>query len=80
MDGSGTHCNNVKVVGYDAVALNQNQNPKFLDNLYFDSRIINSLYSIFTFKKRPLWQKMMNWIARKIGYKSPFVIKKKVFV
>lgn len=80
MDGSGTHCYDAKAAGFDISVLNQNKNPRFLDNLYFDARIINALYSVFTFKKRPLWQKMINRIARKMGRKPPFVIKKKVFL
>lgn len=79
LDGSGTHCYNAKNHQFDSILLNRNDNPKLLDNLYFDSRIINLLYSAFSGKKRPLWQKGINHIARKLGLNPPFVIKKKVF-
>ena len=78
-DGSGTHCGSLNIPQQEALALNQNKDPLLLDNLYFDSRIINSMYSVFTKKKRPKWQKVINFMARKIGLKPPYVIKKKVF-
>ena len=80
MDGSGTHCFSSGAQCVNESTLNSNTSPKFLDTLYFDSRIINLLYSAFSRKKRPLWQKAINCIARRIGKKPPFVIKKKVFV
>ena len=78
MDGSGTHCHSI-VVDDGKKVLNQNDNPRFLDNLYFDSRIINFLCSVFARKKRPVWQKAINFIARKLGAKPPFQIKKRVY-
>ena len=78
MDGSGTHCQS-KGINVEKEVLNQNDNPRFLDNLYFDSRIINRLCSAFARNKRPLWQKAINHISRKLGLKPPFVIKKKVY-
>lgn len=82
-DGSGTHCNNRKVVAdNDATieTLNQKADPILLENLYFDSRILNAQYSVFSKAKRPLWQKAVNFLFRKIGRHAPFTIKKKVFV
>ena len=79
MDGSGTHCQSVSVDIVDPSRLNQNKNPKFLNNLYFDTRIIDLMYSAFARKKRPLWQKAVNFIARELGRKPPFVIKRRVF-
>ena len=78
MDGSGTHCHSM-APGDGKEVLNQNDNPKFLDNLYFDSRIINQLCSVFASKKRAAWQKAVNFIARKLGLKPPFLIKKRVY-
>lgn len=77
LDGSGTHCN--ASLDYQSTELNQNTVPKWLDVLYFDSRILNSLYSIFSPKKRPLWQKAFNYLARKFGKEPPFILKEKVF-
>lgn len=76
-DGSGTHC--VDFQGMKKAAefpLNQNPNPRLLDNLYFDARIINRLYSAFCRTPRPLWQKCLNYIARKIGKRPPYTVKK----
>ena len=78
-DGSGTHSGVLESSCCESTALNQNENPLFLDNLHFDSRIINPLYSLFTRKKRPKWQKAINYVARKLGLKPPFIIKKKVY-
>lgn len=78
MDGSGTHCGFEKI-NDNISLLNQNTNPLFIDVLYYDKRIINLQYNAFTRKKRPLWQKAINFIARKVGCKPPFVIKKKVY-
>jgi hypothetical protein len=50
-----------------------------LDMVYEDDRIINAFYSLYYPKSRPLWQKAINFIARKLGEKAPFVIKKKVY-
>ena len=55
------------------------QNPRFVDIIYEDTRIINAFYNRFTKKKRPLWQKAINFIFRKLHKKPPFVIKKKVY-
>lgn len=80
LDGSGTHCNNEKKKkDIDIHDLNNNTDPKFIDNLYFDSRIINSVFSIFCKKKRPIWQKACNYIARKLRRSAPYKIKKRVY-
>lgn len=76
-DGTGTHCSNVKSNDGE---LCQKTTIRWLDTLYFDKRIINLLYNTFTKTRRPLWQKAINYIARKLGKKAPFVIKKKVYV
>lgn len=79
MDGSGTHCQSSETETFEYALLNQKDSPRFLDNLYFDSRIINLLYSAFARKKRPKWQKLINFLARKFGMNPPFVIKKRVY-
>lgn len=78
-DGSGTHCGGHPQEMESDLDLNQNSNPHFLDTLYFDKRILNLQYSAFTYKKRPLWQKAINFIARKLGVQPPFVIKKSIY-
>ena len=52
---------------------------RFLDVIYEDSRIINAFYNYYCRKKRPLWQKAINYIYRKLGKNPPFVIKKKIY-
>ena len=80
-DGSGTHCNDTKNrIGAKPCELNKKEDPILLDNLYFDARILNAQYSYFSFSKRPLWQKAVNFLARRIGKKPPFTIKKKIYV
>jgi hypothetical protein len=77
LDGSGTHCGatdsltNTLVTDY--------KSPVFLKNLYQDKRIINAMYSLYYPKKRPLYKKVINRIARLFGGKNVFTIKKKVF-
>lgn len=78
MDGSGTHCNAVRI-NCDSYIVNTNNNPRFIDILYLDSRICNRQYSAFCRKKRPIWKKMINWISRRIGIRPPFMVKKKVY-
>lgn len=79
-DGSGTHSPNSRpATEEDFSMLNKNFEPKFLDRLYFDSRIINLQYSAFSYAKRPLWKRGCNFIARKLGLKPPFVVKKRVY-
>lgn len=79
LDGSGTHCANISQSCSDRMLLNHNANPRFLKNLYFDSRIMNLMYSAFCRQKRPLWQKTINWILQKLGKNPIYVIKKKVY-
>lgn len=56
------------------------ENPRFLTNIYEDSRIINAFYNRFCFAKRPFYQRVINTIARKLGKPTPFVIKRKVYL
>lgn len=56
------------------------ENPRFVDVLYEDTRIINAFYNRFCRKRRPLYQRVVNTLFRKLGKKAPFVIKKKIYV
>lgn len=78
IDGSGTHCGNDAELYQSDLSLSK-RSPILLDVLYEDSRIINAFYSCYCPNKRPLWQKAINYIARKLGKKALFVIKKKVY-
>ncbi len=77
-DGTGTHSGTVANV-YENDLSQSVANPRLLDIVYEDDRIINAFYNAFTYQRRPLWQKAINYIARKLGKKPPFVIKKKVY-
>ena len=76
-DGSGENCGVSHSL--DNAVLSANTNPKFLDILYEDSRIINAFYNIHCRKKRPIWQKIINTIYRSLGKSAPFVIKRKIY-
>lgn len=77
-DGTGTHSGTVANL-YENDLSKSVDNPKMLDMVYEDDRIINAFYSSFYPHKRPLWKKAINFIARKLGQKQPFVIKRKVY-
>ena len=77
-DGSGIHCGNVAHT-YENDLSEAVITPRLIDIVYEDDRIINAFYNAFTYKRRPLWQKAINYIARKLGKKAPFVIKKKIY-
>jgi len=77
-DGSGTHCAVNK--NMDRVKLNENEYPVFPIVLYENKQILNSLYSFYYPKKRPIWKKIINRIYRFLGNKNVFDLKKKVYV
>jgi hypothetical protein len=77
-DGSGTH-HGKSDVSYrfdinEAVA-----DPKLLDVLYEDKRIVNMFYNAFCSVKRPLWQKIINQLSRMLGANNVFNIKKRIY-
>ena len=78
-DGTGIHSGTNTSGEYRNDLSLAKENCHFIDVLYEDSRIINAFYSRFYPGKRPLWQKGVNFLARKFGKKPPFVIKKKVY-
>lgn len=81
-DGSGTHCYD-KGKEYNEnlpSCLNQNSNPRFLNNLYFDSDIINSQHSIFYSNRLPWGQKLINYIIWILNPDHVFHNRKKIFL
>ncbi len=77
LDGSGSNCG-----VHDALQNNvlcKNMQPRMVDVLYEDTRVINAFYNVNCRTKRPIWQKACNFVARKLGIKPLFVIKKKVY-
>lgn len=77
-DGTGTHSGTVKDIYENDLSLAV-KDPRFMPIVYEDSRIINAFYNAFCRKKRPLWQKAVNFICRKLHRKPPFVIKKRIY-
>ena len=77
-DGTGTHTG-VVVGVYDNDLSKAIETPRFMPIVYEDKRIVNAFYNAFCKKKRPIWQKAINYIFRKLHKKPPFVIKKKIY-
>ena len=77
-DGTGMHSGKEETDFRNDVALAP-ENPRMPDIIYEDERIINAFANYFSKVKRPLWQKAINYIYRKLGKPVPFVIKKKVY-
>lgn len=77
-DGTGIHSGDDETDFRNKVSLAPSE-PRLLNVLYEDSRIINAFYNYYCRTKRPLWQKVINRICRKCGKSVPFVIKKKVY-
>lgn len=77
-DGTGIHSdsNETDFRNDTAMAI---ENPRMLDIIYEDSRIINAFANYYSRAKRPLWQKAINTIYRKFGEKAPFVLKNKIY-
>ena len=76
-DGTGTHSWNDETDFRNNVSLAP-ENPRLPDVLYEDERILNAFYNYYCSEKRPLWQRAINTIYRKLGKQAPFVIKKKI--
>ncbi len=77
LDGTGSHCGSTEKLNNDLSRCSSE--VCYLDTLYLDKRIINAFYNINCRTKRPLWQKAINFISRKLGLNPLFVIKKKIY-
>lgn len=77
-DGSGTHHQDKNITLHFDLS-EAIKEPRLLDIIYEDARIVNTFYNFFCAVKRPLWQKGINFLFRKAGLKPPFVLKKKVY-
>ena len=77
-DGTGIHSGNDEHDYRNNVSLAP-VNPRMPDVIYEDARIINAFANCYSRTKRPLWQKVINSIYRKLGKQVPFVIKKKIY-
>ena len=77
-DGTGIH-SGTNAADYRNNVSEAPENPRMLDVIYEDSRIVNAFYNHYCRAKRPLWHRIVNTISRKLGKKVPYVIKKKVY-
>lgn len=77
-DGTGIHSGNDEHDYRNNVSLAP-ANPRMPDVIYEDARIINAFANYYSRAKRPLWQKAINYMYRKLGQNPPFTIKKKVY-
>ena len=77
-DGTGTHSWNNETDFRNNVSIAPAA-PRLPDVIFEDKRIINTFFSYYCRNKRPLWQRVMNAVFRKLGKSAPFVIKKKVY-
>lgn len=66
-DGSGIHSGNDDKDFRNDV-MKAPKNPRFLETIYEDKRIINSMADYYSKKKRPLWQKLYNRVAIRLGF------------
>lgn len=77
-DGTGIH-SGINIGDYRNELSDAIENPRLVDTLYEDKRIINAFANVYSRAKRPLWQKACNWVARRLGLPVPFTIKKKIY-
>lgn len=70
LDGTGENCGVQSSLQHSQ--LNQNENPKFLDIIYEDKRIINAFYNVNCRKRFPLWKRAINRLSRKFRGRPAF--------
>lgn len=71
LDGSGENCGTQLSLTH--TSLNQNENPRLLNVIYEDKRIVNAFYNVNCRCVLPKWKRMINRFAR-------IVINKRVFL
>lgn len=77
-DGTGIHSGNDEHDYRNNVSLAP-ANPRMPDVIYEDARIINAFANCYSSAKRPLWQKAINYIYRKMGKQEPIAKKRKIY-
>lgn len=77
-DGTGIHSGTNDTDFHNNVA-NALESPRMQEVIYEDDRIINAFANYYSRTKRPLWQRIINTLYRKIGKHAPFVIKHKIY-
>lgn len=71
LDGTGENCGTQSALSHSQ--LNKNENPKFLDVIYEDKRIINAFYNVNCRQRLPLWKRAINRLARIISGKPKYL-------
>lgn len=77
LDGSGENCG--VQTAFSHQCLNENYTPRLADIIYEDSRLINAFYNVNCRRKRPLWQKVWNKIAKLVGRNDKVLLKGRVY-
>lgn len=78
-DGTGIHSWNDETDFRNDVALAP-ENPRWLDVLYEDKRIINAFYAYCNIDKLPFWKKAIRKIYRMVGAIPPACVEPKVYM
>lgn len=77
-DGTGIHSGKGETDFRNNVNL-ASENPRLPNVIFEDCSIINAFYNYYCRTRRPLWQKVINTIYRKLGKPAPYIIKKEVY-
>ena len=77
-DGTGVH-SGTNAFDFHNDLTQSVANPRFLEVIYEDSRIINQFASYYALKRLPLWKRIVNRMSRMVSGESVF-LKKKVYV
>ena len=71
LDGTGENCGTQTTLSHQS--LNMGENPRFLNVVYEDKRIINAFYNVNCRKRLPKWKRGINGVWRFITHKSLFL-------
>ena len=77
-DGSGVHSGSNTSDFRNNLSLSK-MNPRLLDVIYEDDRIINAFASYYSTRRRPIWKRCANAFFRLIERPVPFDLKLKVY-
>lgn len=78
-DGTGIHSGSDETDFRNNVVLAP-ENPRWLDVLYEDKRIINAFYAYCNIEKLPLWKRAIRKIYRMVGAIPPACVEPKVYM
>lgn len=79
-DGSGVNCGNQESTGLShKYYVNAKENPRLLDVVYEDRRIVNMIYSSSVMQRRPFYKRIINRVGCMLTGKAEFVPKGEVY-